>query len=440
LARTITASWNQVLGNGISRRARRPCQYEAYVPDRLAEVHINLPADVAAEVSNAERAVTELNSAGPELVSLEALARLLLRAESVASSRIEGLEVGIGRLARAEAARRAGESIGDVTAEAVLGNIEAMELAVTRASGKDELRVGDLLDIHDAIMQHTPTPDLGGGVRTVQNWIGGNDYNPCGAAFVPPPPELVPELLEDLTAFLNSENAPPVVQAAMAHAQFETIHPFADGNGRVGRALIHLVLRRRGLAPRYVPPISLVLATESRSYIGGLTAYRYMGEPTSAAAQEGVANWVGTFASATARAVQDAHELAAEIEALERRWRELAAPIRKNSTADVLLRMLPAAPVLSVSTAAQLTGRTFQAADLAVAHLARAGVLQQRKLGRRNRAFEAVGLVDTLTAIERRLASPARDTRVSPPVRRVPQRRVARADDGSSPPRGASSP
>jgi len=130
---------------------------------------------------------------------------------------------------------------------------------------------------------------------------------------------------------------------------------------------------------------------------------------------------------------------AAEIEALERRWRELAAPIRKNSTADVLLRMLPAAPVLSVSTAAQLTGRTFQAADLAVAHLARAGVLQQRKLGRRNRAFEAVGLVDTLTAIERRLASPARDTRVSPPVRRVPQRRVARADDGSSPPRGASS-
>src|SRR5207302_3067265 len=138
-----------------------------------------------------------------------------------------------------------------------------------------------------------------------QNWIGGNDYNPCGADFVPPPPEFVPDLLLDLVAYLDSDDYSPLVQAAIAHAQFETIHPFADGNGRVGRALIHAVLRRRGLAPRYVPPISLVLATESRSYIGGLTAYRYMGEPTSAAAQEGVANWMGTFASATARAVQD---------------------------------------------------------------------------------------------------------------------------------------
>src|SRR5439155_1398021 len=82
-------------------------------------------------------------------------------------------------------------------------------------------------------------------------------FNPGRADFVPPPPESVPALMDDLCAFVNRADLPAVVQAAVAHAQFETIHPFADGNGRVGRALIHVVLRRRGLAPRYVPPVSL---------------------------------------------------------------------------------------------------------------------------------------------------------------------------------------
>jgi Fic family protein len=234
-------------------------------------------------------------------------------------------------------------------------------------------------------------------------------------------------------------DAPPLVQAAIAHAQFETIHPFVDGNGRVGRALIHVVIRRRGLAPRYVPPISLALANASRDYIAGLTAFRYLGEPTSATAQDGSAAWIATFASATTRAVNDARELAAGIEALERRWREQAAPVRKNSAADRLLGVLPSAPILTVSTAAQLIGRSFQAADLAVAHLVRTGVLQQRKLGRRNRAFEAVGLVNALTDIERRLASPERDTRVSPPARRVPHRRAPDAGDQQQPAPGAMS-
>ena len=232
-----------MLDAGISRRARRPCQYDAYLPDRLADWAISLPADVAADVSDAERAVAEMNSLGPQLANLEAVARLLLRAESVASSRIEGLEVGVGRLARAEAAKEAGDSVTDVTAEAVLGNVEAMELAVTELAAKRELALDDLLALHAALMTHTSTPELGGQIRTVQNWIGGNNHNPCGAEFVPPPPEYVPDLLEDLVSFLNSSDFPPVAQAAIAHAQFETIHPFADGNGRIGRALIHRAQR-----------------------------------------------------------------------------------------------------------------------------------------------------------------------------------------------------
>ncbi len=424
MAYTIRKVWDSVLNAGVSRRERRPCDYEAYVPDRLVGRGVTLSAQVAADISDAERAVQHLNAGGPVLASLEALARLLLRAESVASSRIEGLEVGSGRLLRAEAAREIGEPVNDVTAQAVLGNIEAMELAVNQLASKERIQLDDLLAVHRALMRHTHTPQYGGVVRTSQSWIGGNDYNPCTATFVPPPPEHVPGLLDDLIAFLNSEHFSPLVQAALVHAQFETIHPFPDGNGRVGRALIHVVLRRRGLAPHYVPPISLVLATRSRDYIAGLTAYRSVGPPDSPTASLGLATWAGLFAAATASAATDAQRFGEQIDALVQSWRMQASPVRKNSAADLLLRILPSTAVITVSTAARLIGRSFQAADLAIAHLTRVGVLRQITLGRRNRAFEAVGLVEALTGFERQLASPGHDTRVSPPVRAVPYRRT----------------
>ena len=103
-------------------------------------------------------------------------------------------------------------------------------------------------------MERSPTPRLGGVIREEQNWIGGSSYNPCSATFVPPPAEHVQGLLEDLTVYINGDEHPALVQAAIAHAQFETIHPFADGNGRTGRALIHIILRRRGLAPAFRSP------------------------------------------------------------------------------------------------------------------------------------------------------------------------------------------
>lgn len=94
-----------------------------------------------------------------------------------------------------------------------------------------------------------------GKLRTIQNWIGGSAYTPKGAAFVPPPPDRVPELMKNLVTFSNQDDLPAVAQAAIAHAQFETIHPFADGNGKTGRALTHLILRRRNLTPRIMAPV-----------------------------------------------------------------------------------------------------------------------------------------------------------------------------------------
>jgi Fic family protein len=232
--------------------------------------------------------------------------------------------------------------------------------------------------------------------------------------------------LEDLCAFSNTDALPAVAQAALAHAQFETIHPFVDGNGRIGRALIHLVLRRRGLAVRALAPISLVLATWSTDYVAGLTATRYRGSPTSKVARDGLNHWLGFFAAASRRAVADAEVFEADVSDLQGRWRAQVGSVRRGSAVDLLINALPGAPVVTATGAGQLIGRSFQAANEAITRLVEAGILQQVNVGRRNRAFEAADVIRHFTQLERRLASPTGNTRSSEPSRRVPRRRSAR--------------
>ena len=257
----------------------------------------------------------------------------------------------------------------------------------------------------------------------MQNWIGGSSYNPCSAVFVPPPPDKVRALLDDLAAFCNDDSLPAVVQAAAAHAQFETIHPFVDGNGRAGRALIHLILRRRGIAPRVVPPVSLILATLSTDYVSGLTAYRYVGEPFSASALSGLNSWVALFAGCCTRAVADSTLFEARIRAIQQEWRERLGTIRRSSSLDVLVDRLPGTPIITPTGAAELLGRSFKAANRGIKALTEAEVLRQVTVGRRNRAFEAVDVIDAFVEFERRLGSPDGDTLASPPARPVPARR-----------------
>ena len=291
---------------GMTRRDRRPCTYEAYLPDQLQGRRFSIGGDVAAEVTRAETALARLDATGNALANSEALARLLLRAESVASSRIEGLEVGGRRLLRADAAQRLSMEPRDVTSREVLGNIDAMTWAVDSVDSGEDISLDILLETHRRRLAGTRLEEHGGSIRTVQNWIGGSDYNPCSASFVPPPPEEVSMLLDDLMGFCNDDSLPALAHAAVAHSQFETIHPFVDGNGRAGRALVHMVLRRRGLGLRILPPISLILATWSQDYINGLNGTRYVGSPGSAQAYEGVNSWISFFASACNRAVEDA--------------------------------------------------------------------------------------------------------------------------------------
>ena len=220
---------------GLTSRDRQPCQYSVYMPDPLAGRHFVLEGDVAAEVADAEAELVRLNAAVEALADTKALARLLLRAESVASSKIEGLEIGGRRLLRAEAVQRKGEDPRDTTAIEVLANIDAMVWATETVEAGGLISMATLLEIHRRLLAGSRLEEHAGQIRIVQNWIGGGDYNPCSADFVPPPPQEVPTLLRDLLAFCNDDSLPPLAQAAIAHAQFETIHPFINGNGRAGR-------------------------------------------------------------------------------------------------------------------------------------------------------------------------------------------------------------
>jgi len=405
-----------------TRRDRLPCDYEAYVPDPLLSRRFVFDGDVAADVADAEAAIARLDVHASALADTETLARILLRAESVASSRIEGLEVGPRRLLRAEAAQRLGEQPSDVTANEILANIDAMASSISGISADAPVTLDHLLAFHRRLLTGTRLEDHAGRIRTVQNWIGGSGYNPCSAAFVPPPPEFVSDLMDDLCGFCNDDSLPAVAQAAMAHAQFETIHPFVDGNGRTGRALIHFVLRRRGLARRILPPVSLVLATRAQDYIGGLTASRYRGKANSREAHEGTNLWIARFAGACTRAVSDASSFERRAGEIEADWRNRLGRVRAGSSTDLLLRSLIGAPVITASSAAEMIGRSFPQTNEAIERLASAGILRQMNVGKRNRAFVAPAAIEAFTSLERQLASPGGDTRTSKPARPVPRR------------------
>ena len=394
------------------------------MPDPLIGRPITLAGETAADIADAEAAVVRLNLQARSLIDSEAVARLLLRAEAVASSRIEGLEVGGRRLLHAQAEQVIGERPSDVTALEVLNNIEAMNWAIAYLSDPHrKITTDDLLDIHRHLLAGTRLDEYAGKVRTEQNWIGGSSYNPCSASFVPPPHEQVEDLLDDLCAFCNLDSLPAIAQAAIAHAQFETIHPFVDGNGRTGRVLIHVILRRRGLAAKVLPPVSLVLATWSVDYVDALMGTRYRGRSDSAAARSGLDRWIGLFAAATTRAVSDAELYEATVVELQDSWRARLGRVRAGSALALLIDELPGAPVVTVRSAASLIGRSEQAINEAIPRLVEAGVLRQITVGRRNRAFEATELIDAFTDLERRLASSTGDTRSSAAARAVPRRR-----------------
>lgn len=384
-------TWQYNLAIYAPAKYKRACKYDAFVPDKLMDMSLNLDATVAGLVSEAELAIRALNeSAGP---LLEPFARLLLRTESIASSRVEGMQLGVRELARAEARTESARN-ASATATAVLANIDAMILAVDKAALVETFGVPQIMAIHQRLLERAENKHIAGQTRTQQNWIGGNNYNPCGADFVPPPPEDVDGLLADLCEAINDDRLPPLVQAALVHAQFETIHPFDDGNGRTGRALIHVILRRRKVAPRYLPPISVALAAAKARYIEGLSTFR----------GNDVGKWIEHFADASARAAHLAKAYLNAVEALTAQWRSLlsasAAPPRSDAAAWALMDVLPAHPIITAPVATAAMGRAKAAVYEAIEQLKGAGVLIPLSQSRRNQSWEAVGLLDLIAEME----------------------------------------
>lgn len=383
-----TWQWNPALH--APPRYRKACKYSAFVPDPLAGCVFTLSSGTAAAVAEAERAIQDLN-ARPDS-ALAPMARLLLRTESIASSKIEGLQVGVRQFARSESKLETGGRASSTVRE-VLGNIDAMQLAVDEAAKVDRIGPEQIVEIQRHLMATAPNAHVAGKIRVDQNWIGGNDYNPCGADFVPPPPDHVHEALTDLCEAIASDEFSPLVQAALVHAQFETIHPFMDGNGRAGRALIHVVLRRRGIATHYVPPISVVLASDRDRYIAGLVAFR----------EDDLEAWLERFAAAAARSATLAAEYLRAVEDLMDSWRHRlrdGADPRADAAAWAVIGVLPAHPVITTPVAIAATGRAKSAVHQAIEQLTECGVLEPISKSKRNRSWEAVGLLDLLEGLE----------------------------------------
>ncbi|MGI8414534.1 MAG: Fic family protein, partial [Solirubrobacteraceae bacterium] len=200
----------------------------------------------------------------------------------------------------------------------------------------------------------------------------------------------------DLCAFATRTDLAPIVQAGIVHAQFETIHPFADGNGRVGRALIYAVLRRRGEIPKYVPPISLILAEEPKGYVGGLTGYR----------EGGVSSWIAQFADATARAGTEAERLADDIEQLQSTWLDDLGQPRRDAAVRQLISGLPGQPVVDVAVAQTLTGKSHVAVGKALRELESAGILQRLNGRKWGRVWECDQLLNLVDAFEKSVRVP----------------------------------
>lgn len=328
--------------------------------------------------------MTKLNVGDSELVSLEGMGRQLLRSEALASSQIEGLGISHRKLAEAELKGRDGQH----RAQEVMGAIRGMELAMEIGARGGSLGLHDIAAIHRALAT-TPSLDrIAGQFREEVSWIGGS--TPPTAEYIGPPHPYVKPLLGDLCKFMDRDDLPPVAQAAIAHAQFETIHPFGDGNGRVGRCLIHVLFRRRGLAPRYVPPISLVLGANRDAYIAGLEELR-------AGKEE---EWIVQFARAVELAAERAREFSTEVTDLQEKWRQQLGSVRRDAAVLPLIEILPKYPVISAAMAEQEIHRSRPATIAALARLEEIKAVARHRNQKLGDSWEAKRLFELLERFE----------------------------------------
>lgn len=320
------ALWESgVAGLGMPRKHQRSGYYRAYIPSPLMGQRLEVSAAASAALSEAERLCASLDaSLATRQEAGEAPLAMLHLLEGVGSSAMEGYRSAAARLVASMATGGAGAKGSDMK---IVGNLAALDRALAFADA-GQITVDDLVSMQADLMNERGESSLVG-VREEQNWVGGSDYHPLDAGHVPPPPDLVDALMGDLCGFVSSESpTPPLLRAALAHAQFETIHPFLDGNGRTGRALVHLMLRRDGLLDRTVLPLSGTWGHDKPRYIDYLNALRSQGDGWDRDTLDVAAHFM---ADTTTDAATGAFAIAAAVQGVEEGMGER---VRENFRAD----------------------------------------------------------------------------------------------------------
>lgn len=361
---------------GVSRRAfiAHSGPYRAAIVPPVAHLSPSLPSSVQ---SLAEEALAQLARVDAALSAsgIGPLPAVLLRTESASSSQIERLTASAKSLAEAEIGERTGAN-----ARLVLANVRAMEKALS-SSGVITLEA--ILGVHAALIETDPLHSPG--LRDEQVWVGGAAVGPHRADFVPPHHDRVPAAMADLVAFAGRDDIPVIAHLALAHAQFETIHPFTDGNGRTGRALLHMMLRESGLTRGSTIPVSAGLLHETDAYFAALTAYR----------EGNIEPIIERVSEATIFASTRALELNATLRALADDWQERVRA-RRGASAWRLAEFLPARPVVTYEVVKGVLRVSAPTAYAAIDALADAGVLVPRSANKRNRVWDAVEVLEAL--------------------------------------------
>lgn len=371
----------------LSRRARKslPITYDAAVPVTIARCTFSLSGALAADVEDATATILSLdnyvtNTLGEDS-DIAPMQSVLLRSESAASSQIENLTVGAKQLAIAEIGGAASRN-----AEMVSRNVKALRAAIQLAG---KLDATSILAMHEALLGGRD-PDAGHW-REVQVWIGSSNLSPAGSAFVPPQPSRVAASMDDLAEFLARDDLPVLMHAALAHAQFETVHPFTDGNGRTGRALLQAMLRHGELTKRVTVPISAGLLSDTASYFDALMTYRD-GDAVPIVEQ---------LCNAARTAALHGLWLVDELAHTRQTWLETVRP-RAGSTSRALLSVLVGQPAITVAWIEKQLGVSNTAARRAVEQLATAGVITETTDRRRDRIFVARDVIDILDELAAR--------------------------------------
>lgn len=365
------------------------------VPPNIAEVDVHLGSDAISTMEEAAREIVALDhERGAELQTLGAI---LLRTESVASSKIERVEASTADYARALHGNRS-----NAAATAMAAATTAIAALITSVDDGAPLQIQAVLDAHRSLMRDDPVERAyAGRFRDMQNWIGGSDHSPRNALYVPPPPDTVVAYMRDLVTFANRDDLPVLAQAAIAHAQFESIHPFTDGNGRIGRAVINTVLRRRGTTRRVIVPIASALVAHRDRYFDLLDECR----------AGHVEPLVRVFSRASRIAASEARVTADRVLELPAQWRETVGQVRSGSATARLLTRLPDLPAFTAEDAHEDIGGPISSTYTAIDRLAKAGILRALTDRKRDQVWGVAAILDELDDLGARIERQARSQR-----------------------------